>query len=380
VSRANLWRREPSGRSGRHAEGSAPAPGTAATVAVPPVEDPSTDLGGGDSLAGPRSLLDYEDLERRALRSRGVAAGDRGGDGALDERWWRPIVVDRPMLDFEPAPPTPGPLPYFPDTVLDGWSSADFTMRLAAVRGSSHRYRGQPRQDHAEAFCITGEEAEGERVIFAVADGVSNSAHGELGSLLAVQGAVRSLRRQTEAAGQLDWGGVLDTAVTTMVHGAQNVFGVANPSLREVGNLMATTLVCGMVWSTESGYTVALTRVGDSGAWVLDRHGFRPLFEPKRAAHAEVLPSGVAALPLIPAHPQEVRLKLLPDEVLLVGTDGFSDPLGDGTGEIGALFAHWLARTPPARGFAHLLDFSRDTFDDDRALVAIWPRRHGDER
>jgi hypothetical protein len=25
--------------------------------------------------------------------------------------------------------------------------------------------------------------------------------------------------------------------------------------------------------------------------------------------------------------------------------------------------------------FAHMVDFSRETFDDDRTLVAVWPRR-----
>jgi hypothetical protein len=25
--------------------------------------------------------------------------------------------------------------------------------------------------------------------------------------------------------------------------------------------------------------------------------------------------------------------------------------------------------------FAHAVDFSRETFDDDRTLVAVWPRR-----
>jgi hypothetical protein len=64
---------------------------------------------------------------------------------------------------------------------------------------------------------------------------------------------------------------------------------------------------------------------------------------------------------------------LAPGEVLLVGTDGFGDPLGAGDGAVGALFAGALRVPPPPLGLAHLLDFSRETFDDDRTLVAVWP-------
>jgi hypothetical protein len=40
---------------------------------------------------------------------------------------------------------------------------------------------------------------------------------------------------------------------------------------------------------------------------------------------------------------------------------------------VGQLFAEHLHIPPPALAFAHLLDFSRETFDDDRTLVAVWP-------
>jgi len=38
------------------------------------------------------------------------------------------------------------------------------------------------------------------------------------------------------------------------------------------------------------------------------------------------------------------------------------------------LLADCLRTPPPPRAFAHVLDFSRETFDDDRTLVSIWPR------
>jgi hypothetical protein len=78
-------------------------------------------------------------------------------------------------------------------------------------------------------------------------------------------------------------------------------------------------------------------------------------------------------LPYVPESVEAVVEHLTASEVLLVGTDGFGDPLGDGTGPVGALFARHLAVPPTPLRLAQLLDFSRETFDDDRTLVAVWP-------
>jgi hypothetical protein len=98
---------------------------------------------------------------------------------------------------------------------------------------------------------------------------------------------------------------------------------------------------------------------------------FEALFDPKTAVIAE---TAVIALPRVPD--LDVRGgPLAPGEALLVGTDGFGVPLGDSTGPVGAHFAARLARPRPPVAFAHDLDFSRETFDDDRTLLAIWPRQ-----
>lgn len=43
---------------------------------------------------------------------------------------------------------------------------------------------------------------------------------------------------------------------------------------------------------------------------------------------------------------------------------------------VGDLFRDVLTRpSPPSLiEFAHAVDFSRETFDDDRTLVAVWPK------
>ncbi len=87
------------------------------------------------------------------------------------------------------------------------------------------------------------------------------------------------------------------------------------------------------------------------------------------------MPNSVTSLPRIPQQLEHVVLRLEPRLILLVGTDGFGDPLGNGTGPLGVLLAEHLIPSPPMPlSFAHLLDFSRETYDDDRALLAVWSR------
>lgn len=57
-------------------------------------------------------------------------------------------------------------------------------------------------------------------------------------------------------------------------------------------------------------------------------------------------------------------------------------PLGTGHGGVGNLFGDVLTGpwVPSLIEFAHEVDFSRETFDDDRTLVAVWPKRRARSR
>ncbi len=79
------------------------------------------------------------------------------------------------------------------------------------------------------------------------------------------------------------------------------------------------------------------------------------------------------ALPRVPSDVRVHTVLVSGSDRLLIGTDGFGGPLGDGTGPVGRLFAEHLAPSLEPRGLAHLLDFSRETFDDDRTLLVVWP-------
>ncbi|AUG79445.1 hypothetical protein CFP65_4719 [Kitasatospora sp. MMS16-BH015] len=276
-----------------------------------------------------------------------------------------------PEPAFESRPPGPHAFEH-PDSSCDGWSTDRFALRLASVRGSAHRYYGRPRQDAARAAAhpATGS------LVFAVADGVSSAAEAEHGATEACRAAVERLLHLLDLGpGPLDLASVVGHAAERLRELAGWRLQTADPSPAEVAGLYATTLVAGAVRPAGQETQVELCRVGDSGAWLLDRTsgGYLPLFAAKNPPEAVVVSQAVSPLPRVPDRLEELTTRLAAPDLLLIGTDGFGDPLGDGDGQVGVHFARALTAPPPPLWFGHLLDFSRETFDDDRTLLAVWP-------
>ncbi|WP_327098933.1 protein phosphatase 2C domain-containing protein [Nocardia vinacea] len=288
-------------------------------------------------------------------------------------RPWRPIVVDVPGPEFEARPPGLA-ASHPPDTECDGWSTADLTLRFASVRGANHRYYRRPRQDSARAAV---HEPTG-TIVFAVADGLSSAGHSERGAVEVCEVAVHAmLDLLADAAGPVDFQKVAYSCADRLYELAQWQLDVSDPTAAEVANLYGTTLVAGTVRPDPEGPVVDVFRIGDSGAWILDHAdiSYHPLYRSKTGADIDVVSNEVTPLPHVhDPLDQLATARLSPTQMLLVGTDGFGDPLGDGDGLVGALFGRHLLTPPSATWLAHVLDFSRETFDDDRTLLAVWPR------
>jgi hypothetical protein len=301
-----------------------------------------------------------------------VTVNARRPESDQPEDRWAAVVVGEPVVEFEPEPPTSRA--YRPDTVFDSWSTGHFTVRLASVRGYSHRYSGVPRQDAAEIAFDPGTGA----VIFAVADGLSSASHSDVGAATACEAAVSVLRQQlSTGSGTVDFAEVVQVTADKLISQAALLPGQDQPGVAAAEELLATTLVAGYAVPDSDGAVASMIQVGDSSAWLLHGRDYQPVLKPKHDPHAQFISSAVSALPRIPGHLAPVSVSLPPDSVLLIGTDGFGDPLGDGDGKVGQLFAGYLGTPLPGRALAHLLDFSRETFDDDRTLVALWQQPHG---
>ncbi|MFE9425880.1 protein phosphatase 2C domain-containing protein [Kitasatospora sp. NPDC006697] len=285
---------------------------------------------------------------------------------------WRRITVGVPGIEFEASPP--GQYDFDrPDTECDGWSTPELTVRYASVRGAMHRYYRKPRQDTARAAL---HEATG-TVAFAVADGLSSAVNSELGALEACRAALEhTLHLLAAGTEPVDFAAVARHAAERLRQLAKWRLSGRDPQPAEVASRYATTLVTGVVRPCPGGAAIELCRIGDSAAWLLDRSDgrFLPLFGTKTGSDTVLVSNEVTPLPTVPDPVEQVRVRLAPHQALLAGTDGFADPLGDGHGQVGALFTRHLRRPPDPLWLAHVLDFSRETFDDDRTLLVVWPR------
>jgi hypothetical protein len=307
-----------------------------------------------------------------------LSAGTRDASDRARPAPWQRITVGTPGPEFEALPP--GQYDFdFPDTECDGWSTAELAMRFASVRGAKHRYYRQPRQDAARAAVHTASGS----VVFAVADGVSSASSSEQGAVAACRAAVeRMLHLLDQPGGRLDLRDVACHAADRLRELTRWRLGGRDPEFSEVAGLYATTLVAGVVRPQPGGPVVEVCRIGDSGAWALDRARgeYVHLFPTKTGTDVLLVSSTVTPLPHVPDPLEQAAVRLSPGEALLVGTDGFADPLGDGDGQVGSLFAGQLAHPLPPVWLAHLLDFSRETFDDDRTLLAVWPTAPREQR
>ncbi|MGC4868228.1 protein phosphatase 2C domain-containing protein [Micromonospora sp. DT53] len=286
-------------------------------------------------------------------------------------RPWEPVVVGPPMSKFAPKPSTA--TAYRPDYLVDGWSTPDFTVRAASVRGYSHRYGGEPRQDDVAVAWHRSSGA----VLFAVADGVGEAALSHIGATSACRAAIGVMTAGLDGPQhEVDWERLLESAAWQICEQARLSLDLPKIDRIAAEEQMATTLVAGLVLPTPDGPRVQLVQAGDSSAWMLNTRSrrFRCLAPTKYRRGEQVISNTVVALPRVP--PVDVKSGLIsPEEVLLVGTDGFGDPLSDGENAVGAHFARALAGVPPVLKFANDLDFSFETWDDDRTLFALWPYR-----
>ena len=298
-------------------------------------------------------------------------AGNDNGDESDDlQSLSTPIVVGNKIEEFPPKPQHIRP--YSPDTLCDGWSSDRMTVRMASVRGYRHRYKGVPRQDNADL----GYDARTGTVVFAVADGVSSASYAHVGANAACRAAVDAILQDLapeESVGP-DWPRVIGAAANAVTQDAALILERPPTSQDEAESLVATTLVAGYLRPSDDGLSGSILQIGDSSAW-LHRNGRYDAILPAKESDY-LVSSSVFPLPRLPETIDPAYVYLDPDSILLVGTDGFGDPLGDGDGLIGQLFTNHLATPPSPVKFARLLDFSRETFDDDRTLIAIWPRPH----
>jgi serine/threonine protein phosphatase PrpC len=290
------------------------------------------------------------------------------------------IVIGTPSPDLEPVGTNPRfrDFPFRPDTVIDGWSNDAVTVRGVSLRGHVHRHNGAPRQDDFAIHWLPDG-----RLIALVADGVSSAKQSHLGATTAVRQATHWLKTQMPSeTTETDWIGLVRDAAYALINQAQAMLKLEEPP--DVGTAekeMATTLLCAVIEPLDNGaLRASIVGVGDSGAWLLRGGNFTAVLGGKAADEGGISSNAVAGLPRLPGTLEPTVVEIGTGDVLLLGTDGIGDPLGTGEGGVGNLFRKLFggSRPPSLIEFAHAVDFSRETFDDDRTLIAVMlPQTNG---
>jgi hypothetical protein len=263
------------------------------------------------------------------------------------------------------------------DTQLDAGESGDLVVRVASVRGTSHRHSGTPRQDDY-ALCSAGDW-----LVLVVADGVSAGALSHQAATIACRSAATFVREAL-----LDGGSIADVAWTQMlneaarrilVHGRRTLgAGDEEIPLEEIAKTMATTLVVVAVphASDEDGGRCATgISFGDTSVFVLGAEGEWHAATKIKNDGADIATSATVALPLVPVEAIEpLEIWINPGDAMFVMTDGVGDPLGRGEGPVGDFLADVWKCPPDMLSFGGQVGFARRSFDDDRTVVGVWTR------
>lgn len=291
------------------------------------------------------------------------------------------------------------------DSQLEGFDVGDSTseprlvVRAASTRGLSHRYGGDVRQD-SFAVRITRDQ---KFLVIAVADGVSAGKHSHLAASIVTDQVPRKVASilQSRLPSDIDWRQVIDeTAVEEMrewsrrraergllsdlakangISDSEVVEWSANPAV--IGLEMATTFAIAVVCvdPEESGnHRAWFVRLGDTSGWLVTPNDdadpqWSSIGEVKNEG-AVIAESATMALPYLPQGELPVtELEIPRGSFLALVTDGIGDPLGSGTGITGRALATWWKSPPNIYQFGAQVDFSRNTFDDDRTAVVVWP-------
>lgn len=295
-------------------------------------------------------------------------------DSRFDSRVQIAAGPPSPVVTTVPVSASYRRSPYRADTVIDGWDIPDIAVRAASMRGHLHRFNGAPRQDEMLVSENSG------RVTVCVADGVSSAEFAHVGAAAVCRYALDWLDRARQIPlAEMDFQNLLANVNFGLVATAAQTLGLpdADP---DAAAAFATTLVVMVVEPVGDGsgtLSARVVRVGDSGCWILSQGRFFSLNDAKTASDG-LISHATTALPTVVDQVHSEALTIRPGEVLLTGTDGFGDPLGNGEGVVGALFRDVLEAGPPSPiHLAHALDFSRERFDDDRTLVAVYPTAGG---
>ncbi|MEV6209631.1 protein phosphatase 2C domain-containing protein [Kitasatospora sp. NPDC051914] len=256
-----------------------------------------------------------------------------------------------------------------PDTVVDGGTVGSATVRAASIRGDSHRYAKECRQDSVLLARVGG------IAVLAAADGVGSARYSHRGSAgacrLLVSCLLNDAERLSAALHAGDGNGFARHAHVVMGRVAERLRAEAEKAGHGPAEY-ATTLRALLVPTDPQSRVRGFLAVGDGGLFRL-RGGRWESLE-RIAGEGAVFDTGTEALPVNFGAPVvDLVTDGLPGDVLVMCTDGLANPLTKEPGVAEFYAQRWGGGTVP--GLAEYLwqaQIRARSYDDDRSVVCLW--------
>ncbi|MFF9063284.1 protein phosphatase 2C domain-containing protein [Streptomyces sp. NPDC014882] len=264
--------------------------------------------------------------------------------------------------------------------MLDGGEFGRLTVRAASVRGDSHNWEGSCRQDAMVVTRIGPPEAE--ILLLAVADGVGSARYSHMGSHQFSRLAAVRLDREAEnlyaalcSRNEVELR-VLATKAIAEATGqlrAQWEKVATSRGACHADQDYATTLHVLLVPTDSRVRERVVFSVGDGGLFVL-REGLWEQGGP--VDDGSLLDTRTEALPHSYRSVEAKLLRTEPGEVLLLGTDGITNPLTQRDPEFARRLAHAWGRpeAPSLSDFLWQAQTRAKSYDDDRTVICVWEK------
>lgn len=263
-----------------------------------------------------------------------------------------------------------------PDTALDGADLAGLTVRGASLRGDRHRYLKEVRQDAMGIWQIS--DGQTAALLVCAADGVSSDApFSHIGAAEACR-LLRDLAAPKVSkffrARGAQW--VTDLWEDLAEHiGARMAAYAARIQVRpkDLSTTLAAALIeCNPADPEDRHYVIL--NVGDARAFLLSMGEFLPCLPEAHASSDAITSTATSALPTSVGQVSTAFGKIGLDDMLMVCSDGMSDPMMN-PGVRETLAGWWSgSRIPSVPEYGWQVSYRIATYDDDRTAVCVWGR------
>ncbi|MFJ1970674.1 protein phosphatase 2C domain-containing protein [Streptomyces sp. NPDC087903] len=244
----------------------------------------------------------------------------------------------------------------------------DLAVRAASLVGPGHRCQ-EPATARQDAYRLA-RDATGDHLLLAVADGLSSSAHAELGAAVAAGTAVNHLRRrldEPDGAARLSATELFEETATAMRREATR--RGLDPS--DVCAVLFTAVIPARPAPTGER-TMWAAWLGDASLWRLEDERWRYAAGDRKGATAGYDSNAVThTLPADPHAARETRLALRPGDVISLVSDGVGDGLAT-IEELNTYLAVRWQRPLPIAAYLNDVGFDAERFLDDRTSVTVW--------